>query len=310
MSQFSRHQAALFAAHAAGNYQMALDIALTAHRECPTDHARTWYWQACVHSLLGNTEEALAALHAGLAEGVWFSPRMLDTDTDLDSVRGTRQFAGIREECDRLRKARQAASRPECIVLAPASAIWEQQALLLLHQWGQSARSFAEYWRPLVDEGWTLVAVQSSQPCDSSGFCWDDHDLAQQEIRQHLNDCRRKRGIAPESMIIAGASQGARLALESAHEAGIPWLCVIPSFPTGYDVTSLTAVPLHTRGAFLLGERDPANARTRPVISSLISAGALVEERTMAGIGHELPDDFAVQAGHMLAGLRSRDAMG
>jgi predicted esterase len=122
-------------------------------------------------------------------------------------------------------------------------------------------------------------------------------------VRAHLEECRTKRGLDPARMVAAGASQGARLAVEAGNEAGIPWLCVIPTFPAGYDPAPLAAVPRHTRGVFLLGETDPGNVHTRPLLSALQGAGASVDVRTMAGIGHELPNDFAARASEALRGV-------
>jgi predicted esterase len=195
------------------------------------------------------------------------------------------------------------AARPECIVLSPAGAVWEQRSLLVLHWRSDTARSFVEHWRPLVDEGWTLVAPQSSQVCDATTFCWDDADLALREIRQHLDDCRRLRGMDLGGMVIAGASQGARLALELAVEAGLPALCVIPSFPEGYDVSRLTSMAGHVPVGFILGERDPASERARQVITTLESAGVPLVIREMKGIGHDLPEGFASVAGELLGQL-------
>jgi hypothetical protein len=99
---------------------------------------------------------------------------------------------------------------------------------------------------------------------------------------------------------MAGVSDGAPLAAEAASEAGLPWLCVTPAFPAGYDATPLAGVPRHTRCVFVLGENDPSNSRTRPVIAFLEAAGALIHTRTMAGAGQELPEDFAVHASEVL----------
>jgi predicted esterase len=154
-----------------------------------------------------------------------------------------------------------------------------------------------------VNEGWTLIIPQSSQVYDSMGFCWDDMDLARHELRNHLDDSRRKRGIDTDGMVIAGASQGGRLALELAHESGVPWLCAIPAFPAGYDVAPLIGVPAHTRGAFLLGERDAAGVNARRVIRALESGGVHVMVRTLKDVGHDLPEDFPRQAADILRAL-------
>jgi predicted esterase len=296
----------LFAAYGSGEYARGLAIARAAHGECHDEHAKTWFWQACMHSLMGDTEEAMAALRKGLDEGVWWSPRMLDGEPDLDQLRDTPGFMAVREECGQRWNRAQSVSRPECLVIAPPTVPWASRSLFLIHWRGDTASGFSTYWRPLVDEGWTLIVPQSSQVHDSASFCWDDTESALAELRQHLDDCRRKRGLVPSEMVFAGASQGARLALELAHENGSPWLCIIPSFPTGYDASPIAAVPSHVSGAFLLGELDHSNTRARPIISALESAGAPIITRIMKGVGHDFPEDFAALAREVLAALRGQ----
>ena len=303
MRAFQRHFSELLRAHDAGDFAAGLEIARAAHRECPDMGVKTWFWQACMLSLLGDAAEAVSALRAGLSEGQWWSPRQLDADTDLDSIRMNPSFGEIREECAKRFEQRQGHARPECLVLAPSSATWEPRSLFIIHRRGDTASHFAAHWADLVNEGWTLIVPQSSQVYDSMGFCWDDIDLARQELRNHLDDTRRKRGIETDGMVIAGASQGGRLALELAHEPGVPWLCVIPAFPAGYDVAPLIGVPTHTRGAFLLGEHDAATVNSRRVIRALESGGVHVAARTMKDIGHDLPEDFLRQAADILRAL-------
>lgn len=303
MKAFDGYFSRLLRAHDAGDFAGGLVIARAAHAECPTMHVKTWFWQACMLSRLGDAAEAAAALRAGLGEGHWWSPRQLDGDADLDPIRGSPAFQAIREECSARFEQKRAVSRPECLVLAPSSATWEPRSLFLIHGRGDTASHFAACWGELVNEGWTLIVPQSSQAYDSMGFCWDDMDLARQELRTHLDDSRRKRGIETDGMVIAGASQGGRLALELAHESAVPWLCVIPSFPAGYDTAPMTGVPSHTRGAFLLGERDAAGFSARRVIRALESSGVHVAVSTMKDVGHELPGDLAEQAAGVLRAL-------
>ncbi len=303
MKAFHGYFSQLLRAHDAGDLAVGLETARAAHREYPDMHVKTWFWQACMHSLAGETAEALASLRAGLSEGNWWSPSQLDGDADLDPIRGSPAFGEIREECSRRFDRKKEVSRPECLVLAPSSATWEPRSLLVIHSRGDTASRFSAHWADLVNEGWTLIVPQSSQVYDSMSFCWDDADLARQELRNHLEDCRRKRGIETDGMVIAGASQGGRLALELAHESGVPWLCVIPAFPAGYDVAPMTAVPTHTRGAFLLGERDPASVNARRVIRALESGGVHVAAATMKDVGHDLPEDFPHQAADILRAL-------
>ena len=265
--------------------------------------SHTAFKQACLLGRAGRAEEALAALRAGIAAGSWWSPRVLDEEAALVNTRLLPGWRGLYEECDSLWREKQARSRPECRVLSPSTATWDPRSLFIIHGRGSTAAEFSRRWQPLLDEGWTLIVPQSSQVYDSAGWCWDDAERARAEINQHWEDCRRKRGMDLEGMIVAGASQGGRLAMEAGNGAGLPWLSVIPSFPMGYDAHPLTAMPTHTAGALLLGELDPAAAGARMVISQLEAGGVRVTVRTMQGAGHELPPDFCTYAAEALRAL-------
>jgi hypothetical protein len=239
-----------------------------------------WYTRARQLGREGRAADALAELRAGLAAGAWYNPEALVTEPDLASVRS--HLAPILHECDERRRLRRAETRPLCLVLSPSGALWDQQTLFLLHVRGDTARGFTNLWRPLVDEGWTLVVPQSSQPLDSASWCWDDLEAARREVMAHLEDCRTKRGLDPARIVVAGAGQGGRLAAEVGAETGMPWLCVDPDFPRDYDYRLLNSVPGSTRGVFLLSG------------ASLPVPG--MEVRTFPGIG----PDFARHAAEAL----------
>jgi predicted esterase len=304
-STFEQHRAALFAAHAAGDHAAALRSADVAHVDCPDRHGETWYWRACLRSLMGRTADALAALEAGLAEGAWWSPSMLDGDTDLDSIRTQPRFAQVRAACEARWQAACASARPECSIISPATSLWEPRSLLLLHRWGGSSRESASCWQGLVDEGWTLVLPQSSQPCGQGRFCWDDRALAAQEVRQHLDDCMRKRALSMDGLVIGGASQAAPIAMDLACEAGLPWIAVIPSIPRDFELSRLLAVPGRTRGVMVFGELDSAGARTRSVAGMLQSGGVSVSVRSVPGVGHYLTAPMVRAAAEALRDLAS-----
>jgi hypothetical protein len=186
------------------------------------------------------------------------------------------------------------------MILAPATATWAPRLLFLVHRNGDTAAGFARLWRPLVDEGWTLIVPQSSRACPDSGYCWEDTEAALRELRGHIEECGRKRGLPTEGMIVAGVSESAPLALEIAGEAGLPWLCVTPSLPAHFDACPLTAVPARTKGAFILTEADRENARVRALIGELESCGVDFAVRV---VGKEMPEDLASVAAAALRPL-------
>jgi predicted esterase len=230
---------------------------------------------------------------------------LLEEDADLDGLRNLAELRAILDECAARYRDAQSGARPLCTVLSPSSALWEQQALVLLHMRGGSGAEFRAQWLPLVDDGWTLVSLQSSQPFRSGGFCWDDAELGRREILEQMDECRRVRGIDFGRVVMVGASQGARMAFEVTQQMAVPWLCVIPTFPAGYDSAPFIASRSRDRGAFILGAEDPANDRTRQLVISLQAAGAEVRTHSMPGTSHELPDDLPSLAREALDWLRA-----
>ena len=297
----------LMEAYEARDYARGLRIAREAHAHLPGQHAKTFFWMSCMYSLLDRHADAVEALKEGLAEGIWWGLKTLDTEHDLDPVRGNLGFQEVRAECEiRYRRAQENA-RPECLTLEPGSGRYPVGLLLVIHWRGDSALEFASHWSFLADErGWTLLVPQSSQPLDAGTFCWDDTERGRREIRAHLDAYRRGRTGGPDLLVVAGASQGARLAFEVAQEEGAPYVSVIPSFPKDYRPSPGEARGGFTRGAFLLGSLDAANERTHPVVRDLKARGAEVSVHVMEGIGHDFPPDFPDRIERILAALRSR----
>ncbi len=296
-------RAAVLAAHAAADSAEGLRLAEAARADLPARRGITVYWRSCFLALAGRPAEALGALEAGMVEGAWWDPDMLDTDPDLAALRPLPGFAALRGECERRRLSARTSSRPRCLVISPSTASWDPRSVLFIHGRGDTAREFARIWQPLVDQGWTLVVPQSSQPHDSESFCWDDRELALQEIRRHLEDCAGKWGLPADGMVAAGASQGASLATDIAREAGLPWLCLIPTFPRTWDPSRPAAPAGHERGSVIIGETDQENARSLRVVESLRASGIPVSVRTMKGIGHELPVEASTLAAEALREL-------
>jgi predicted esterase len=307
MGKIDRYFEELMKVYAERDFHAGLCMVLEAQRQCPDEGVRTRFWQACMHSLLGDRTEAAAALRAGIREGVWWSPRQLDGERDFDAVRETAEFIEIRAECQKRFLEKQEKSEPGFMTIEPETGIDPDKCLLAIHHKGGTARDFASHWEPLAEEGgWTLVIPQSSQVLDSRGYCWDDVELGKKEIVKCIESLDSQYGIKRGKLLIAGASQGGRLAFEIAHEIGAPFLCVIPSFPKGYEGSVRGRKGSGVPGVFMLGERDGANERSRPVIDAHLAGGAWARVRIMKGVGHHLPPDFAAPIAEVLEEIRTR----
>ena len=113
-------------------------------------------------------------------------------------------------------------------VLSPATSLWDQQTLFVIHGPGALPRGRVAAWSPLTDEGWTLVFAQWESPPD---------------LREHLQSCRR-RGLDRSRVVIVGVSDGGPQALELAREVGLPFLRVAEEeAPSAIASQALKAIP-------------------------------------------------------------------
>ncbi len=138
--------ASLMAAYEGKDYAEALRISREAREHCPEDDVQTLFWQACMHSLMGNAAEAFAALRTGLSGGVWWSPRQLDRESDFDAIRGAREFAEIRAECRKRFDEKQAKAEPGFMTVEPEGGMDRDRCIVVLHWMGGTAQEFAGYW--------------------------------------------------------------------------------------------------------------------------------------------------------------------
>ena len=94
-------------------------------------------------------------------------------------------------------------------VFSPATALWDQQTMFVVHRPGKPPADLVARWSPLTDQGWTLVFPGWSTPAD---------------LRQGLEECRTRRGLDRSRVVIVGVSEGGPAALQLASEVGLPCL--------------------------------------------------------------------------------------
>lgn len=82
--------------HLAGQPAAAAAVGELLLREHPGAEATTWFNVACSHARAGHAHRALELLGVAVDRG-WSDPALLDTDADLDAVRGLPEFRRLRD---------------------------------------------------------------------------------------------------------------------------------------------------------------------------------------------------------------------
>ena len=297
-----------------GLYREALDLALQARGHFPTKESDIAFWIACLLSRLGETEKALSTLAEALDQGHWWGERLLLHDPDLEPLRDRPEFARILAVSKQRQEKAQAKAEPLLVVRPPKGGRGAKGLVITLHWYMGTAEEFAKYWETLEDMGFLLALPQSSQVVGEGNFGWDNGDLARKELSAHWETLRRAYTFEQSCVILAGASQGGRLAIELALEGKpIPargFIAVAPAIrdPEGLAQLAQSAAQRGLRGILIIGEHDHFLPATEKFWTYACAAGLPCELRKIPGLGHDFPEDFPAELKTALDFLFSQTA--
>lgn len=287
----------VFALHEAGRYRDALAKVADVSAAYPERAEKTSYWRACLHTLLGEPETAIAVLENGIARGLWWAPDMLARDPDLVGLRGRADFAEIVKISEERLGAARSIARPALQVEHPDSADESSPLLIALHSRLRDPKDLNDRWRVATAHGVTVAFPRSSQQLGMNSFGWDDRERAQQEIAEAYRTLASSERFDPARVVIGGVSQGGALALGLALTGEIVPACgfiaVVPAIrDAAFDEAVTIAARRGVRGWLVTGERDYGRADAEALHEKLVAAGVECRLEVVPGMEHDMPDDF------------------
>lgn len=300
MTTFADLQERLFDLYAHGRLREALEVAAHAAERFPENTAKTSYWRACLHCCLGEADEAIAVLEDAVRHGAWWSEETLMRDSDFDSIRSTPAFQVIVRECARLHAIAQEAAGPDLLVLTPPAPGRGELAPLLiaLHSRGGNARTFGRFWDAVLASGIMVALPQSSQVCGKDEFCWDNESLAESEVASTCSRVAEAHRFDPGRVILAGASQGGRIATTMALKGDAfqsrGFIAVVPAV-RGIDEIVPFIEPAARRGVkgyIITGDKDQFYQGVRRLHAAMEDRALRCELDVRPGMGHRFPPDF------------------
>jgi len=202
----------------------------------------------------------------------------------LDPLRGRPRFESLAAEARRRIDA--LALEPKVLV---ANASRLAPLLLTLHGATGNAADELKRWRPATELGWIVAAGQSSQPATETGFCWDPPG---ERIRRDLSAIA---GMLPPHarVVIAGFSQGAWIALNTALQADILVAgTVVMVAPFARPDGNLPPAWRRLKISILVGEEDMYRDPVQRLAKQLKDREHHVFLDVIHGLGHAYPPDF------------------
>jgi predicted esterase len=281
----------VFPLYSDGRYDEALAALDTVPSELGAWSSDVTHIRACLLSLLGRPDDALATLRDGLDRGEWWNERILVEDDDLAAVRELPGFDPLCREADARARAYNASAPAEPpLVQRPRDAA--RGVVVVLHGSGQRPAPTAQQWSAAVDAGFVLVAVASSQRSTPTHTSWPDQGLAARDIAHALQGLTTEERALPT--VAAGFSAGGRAALLwalSSEPGPVDHVLVVaPSMTPDHLPAEL---PPRLPGLVLLGEHDGLSGPVLEMRDALEPLGVRLE--VVTGQHHDLPEDFATR---------------
>jgi predicted esterase len=298
---------AVFRLYGERRYPEALTVARDASGRFPDRRATTSFWIACLLSLMGEHDDAVAVLAGGIERGEWWGEGLLRGDRDLAPLQGRADFDAVIDAARR----RQAAdrSRPALNVLRPSTA--QRGFVIALHGAGGTIESVAAQWQHATELGYVVGIPLSSQRAtsDDDRRGWDDVDLAAHEVADARDHISRELELDVERVIFAGFSQGGRRVVEWAL-TGVPLdvrrfigiASGVDQIPRQDVDRQLASVAQRgVRAAFLVGEEDFVLQSVKPFHETFRAAGIASRLDVLPGVAHDYPPDFGLRLPALLA---------
>jgi dienelactone hydrolase len=283
-------------------YAQAFDLVTREFPRFPEQAHRLYFWQACLVSLLNQTERALDLLKEAVEAGYWYNQQQLREDADLEPLQGLPRFEGLVEICLERQAAAQAQAVPRLITLEPTGTSpadgppWPW--LLTLHGNSSQAEVAAEYWDAATSLGWLVALPGSSQVMGPDAYGWNDWEWARDEIQNHAVALKEEYSIDEERAVLGGFSMGGGLAVWLALTGAIKarGFILVGAYVPDMDrlVSSMEMGEAHgLRGYIIVGKEDDVCYEISPTLAEHLRAhGIPCELEVHPELGHEHPADF------------------
>jgi len=200
-------------------YEEAIDLLEPVMEEYPDNlYAITW-GMAVLYTLLApaKTEKSMNILEYGYEKGLWYT---LNPESKLwESCRESARFKELIAKNNERKEQFQDTAEAKYEVYLPEN-YYEERSYPLhiaIHGWGEDTAFFRKFWQSdVLNKDYISLFVQSSRVANPIGFCWDDIELARQEIQDAYENVLVQYPIDINNITVGGFSQGGAMAIDIA----------------------------------------------------------------------------------------------
>ncbi len=283
----------------------------------PRNDAQLYDFRASLACRTGRPELALELLtEAVMDKGCWYTQEYLTGDDDIRPATQLPGFQRLMEVCaDRERKAREE-SASDLAIVRGAGGGKRPPLIIVLHGNMQNLPICQEDWLGAEEQGFDLAFVRSSQLAFSDAFVWNDLEAGARDLDHQLDRLRSEGELDDRTVIMAGFSAGARMALRAVMTGMVkadgmvlvgPWLPEMGEWAS--DVQRLgDRMP----GAYIVcGDMDEECLPGARLLADTLEISGRPSRLYMPpGVGHDYPEGFAATLREAVASIAGAEKGG
>lgn len=290
----------IFKFYREGNFLEALSLVKEEKGNYLENLSRLYYYESCLFSVLNKKEEAIKVLNEALSYGFWWSTNTLTNEKDFDSIRESKEFKEIMEKCKKIEEESKKTLKNEFILKKPNNFDKNRNLPLIisLHSRDTNINRYSKYFDlEFLKQNFYILFPQSLLKTSFSGYSWDDSELAYNDVISTFNNIIDNYNIDKNKIIISGASQGGRIALEIYLKNLIPLKGYIGIVPALKDINYLIDILDKRRGenlklVFITGDKDHFFETVSKLNDEIEKRGFKNLFIVNKNLGHSIPDDF------------------
>ena len=266
ITDFALFEDILRALYAEEKYNEIIEIIDEEGGRFPAEGIYLKYWQITMAARAKKYELVFHFMDNLIDSGLWISYQLLVSSPSLEDLQELLEYRSRVEKMGVL-QTKEVSQLLPLLTLRKSDEMAKTYPLLIgLHQERALALSSIKFFQPVASQGWLVGVPQSSQAMWSGAYVWEDRDLVQREIENHIVTLKASYPVDTRRIIIAGHRNGGEIAAWLPLSGGVSargFIAINPSGPYTEDLTRWTKLlqarfPGKIRGAYIFSEDTPA----------------------------------------------------
>lgn len=285
-----------------GDYEKAYNYITKYGNQVKGNLAQIYNFRYAIASKAGMKDLALSLMKEAIIDyGFWYAAEYLESDEDLNLLRGDSKFDDLASICTKREKEAQRTCEGEMELFMKERLVETEnpQLIIALHGNQENNEISKLYWKDILNHKRIIALIQSSEIEFSDAYLWHELTRGRETIENFQKSLLKKMSVDEGQTIFAGFSAGARQVLHYAlfTEANIkgliliaPWLPELKEWKNNLSVLSDKGINVY----IVCGDQDEDAFEDSKKLDQLLKKNKVKHDfHLIENLDHDYPNNFS-----------------